>query len=200
MASYKRPDHWTRKAKEEGYAARAVFKLEELHQRFPVIPRGTGGAGKGVCVDLGCFPGSWSKWLLQQGMRVVGVDLKAPDLAGGTWLVASAMEVTAAELVAAAGAPIDVLVSDMAPNTTGNRFTDHCRQIALAERALSLALEVLGPGGAFVTKVFDGEDAPAFVRKVQTSFHEFKRLKPDATRDQSVEFFVAGRRPKGVGA
>jgi 23S rRNA (uridine2552-2'-O)-methyltransferase len=196
MPSYKRPDHWSRKAKEEGYAARSVFKLEELHQRFPVIPRG----GKGVCVDLGCFPGSWSKWLLQHGMRVVGVDLKAPDLAGGTWLVASALEVTAAELVAAAGAPIDVLVSDMAPNTTGNRFTDHVRQIALAERALALALEVLGPEGAFVTKVFDGGDAPAFVRKVQTSFHEFKRLKPDATRDQSVEFFVAGRRPKGGAA
>ncbi len=188
MANYKRPDHWSRKAKEEGYAARSVFKLEEIHQRFPVVPR-----SGGIAVDLGCFPGSWSKWLIERDVRVVGVDLKAPDLSGGTWIVASALEVTAEQLREAAGGPIDLVVSDMAPNTTGNRFTDHCRQIELATRALELARAVLTPKGAFVAKVFDGGDAPAYVRMVQTSFTEFKRLKPEATRDNSVEFFVAGR-------
>lgn len=190
MANYKRPDHWSRKAKEEGYAARSVFKLEEIHARFPILPR---GVPRPIGVDLGCFPGSWSKWLIERGVRIVGVDLKAPDLAGGTWIVASALEVTAEQLLEAAGGPIDLLVSDMAPNTTGNRFTDHCRQIELASRALELAMAVLSPRGAFVAKVFDGEDAPAYVRRVQTSFTEFRRLKPEATRDNSVEFFVAGR-------
>lgn len=189
MPNYKKPDHWARKAKDEGYAARSVFKLDEIHARFPVLPRG----GTGICVDLGCYPGSWSKWLIQRGMRVVGVDLKAPELAGGTWIVASALEVTAEQLLEAAGGPIDLLVSDMAPNTTGNKFTDHVRQIELATRALELAQAVLTPTGAFVAKVFDGGDAPGFARLVQTTFSEFKRLKPEATRDSSVEFFVAGR-------
>ncbi len=189
MPNYKTADHWARKAKEQGYAARSVFKLDEIHARFPVVPRG----GAGICVDLGCYPGSWSKWLIERGMRVVGVDLKAPDLSGGTWIVASALEVTAEQLMEAAGGPIDLLVSDMAPNTTGNKFIDHVRQIELATRALDLARTVLTPGGAFVAKVFDGGDAPAFVRTVQTSFTEFKRLKPEATRDSSIEFFVAGR-------
>ena len=124
---------------------------------------------------------------------MIGVDLKAPELSGGTWIVASALEVTAEQLREAAGGPIDLLVSDMAPNTSGQRFTDHVRQIELATRALELAKAVLTPNGAFVAKVFDGGDAPTYVRAVQTSFLEFKRLKPEATRDNSVEFFVAGR-------
>lgn len=194
MANYKKPDHWARKAKDEGYAARSVFKLDEIHKRFPILPRSAGGAqGAPIAVDLGCFPGSWSMWLLERGVRVVGVDLQAPQLTGGTWIVASALEVTAEQLLEAAAGPIDLLVSDMAPNTTGQKFTDHVRQIELATRALELAKAVLTPGGAFVAKVFDGADAPAYVRAVQASFGEFKRLKPEATRDSSIEFFVAGR-------
>ena len=188
MGTYKRADHWTQKAKAQGYAARSVFKLDEIHEKFPLFGRGVGTA-----VDLGCFPGSWSRWLILKGVRVVGVDLFAPELEGGTWIVQSALEVTAEQLLAAAGGPVDLLVSDMAPNTTGNRFTDHCRQIELATRALDLARAVLKPHGAFVAKVFDGEDAPGFAKTVQESFTEFKRLKPEATRDRSVEFFVAGR-------
>lgn len=186
--TYKRPDTWTRKAKAEGYAARSVFKLDELEKRFHVVPRGGGRA-----VDLGCFPGSWSRWLLERGLAVVGVDLKAPELAGGTWIARSVMDVTAEELLAALGGPADLVVSDMAPNTSGHRLTDHARQIALAERALELAQALLRPGGAFVCKVFDGEDAPAYVKRVEASFAEVRRLKPDATRDRSVEFFVVGK-------
>lgn len=182
---YKRADHWTKKAKAEGFAARSVFKLDEIHSRFPILTGGT-------AVDLGCFPGSWSQWLVKKGLRVVGVDLRAPALPG-TWIVRSVLEVTAAELLTAAGGPVDLLVSDMAPNTTGNRFADHCAQIELARCALDLATQVLKPNGAFVAKVFEGEDAPAFVADVQRQFKVFKRLKPEATRDRSVEFFVAGR-------
>lgn len=182
---YKRADHWTKKAKAEGFAARSVFKLDEIHARFPLL-------GGHTAVDLGCFPGSWSQWLVQRGVRVVGVDLKQPALPG-TWIVRSVLDVTAEELLEASAGPVDLLVSDMAPNTTGNRFSDHCMQVELARRALALAAAVLKPGGAFVAKVFEGEDAPAFVSEVQAHFRAFKRLKPEATRDRSVEFFVAGR-------
>lgn len=188
---YKRPDHYTRKAKSEGYAARSVFKLEELAERSPGFPRA------GVAVDLGCYPGSWSRWLLQRGFQVVGVDLQAPELPGGTWLVGSALEVDAERLRAAAGGPVTLVVSDMAPNTSGNRFVDHARQLALARRALELAQALLEPGGSFVVKVFDGEDAPAFVEEVRARFADTRRHKPDATRDRSVEFFVVARGPRG---
>lgn len=192
---YKRPDAWTRKAKAEGYAARSVYKLEELDRRHHVVPR-----GGGVVLDLGCFPGSWSKWLIERGARVVGVDLKAPDLAGGTWIARSVYEVEPDELLTAAAGPVDVVVSDMAPNTTGNRLGDHVRQIELADRALLMARACLKPQGTFVVKVFDGEDAPAYVDRVRAAFREVKRLKPDATRDRSVEFFLVAKGLKSTPA
>lgn len=184
--SYKRPDHFTKKAKAAGFEARSVFKLEEIDQRFSLTRPG------GVAVDLGCFPGSWSRYLIQRRMKVVGVDLKAPEFGGGRWIARSVMEVEADELLAG-GERVDLFCSDMAPNTSGDRFTDHVRQIRLAERALSLARECLRESGSFVVKVFDGEDAPTFQKDVATSFAEVKRVKPDATRDRSVEFFLVGK-------
>jgi len=184
---YDRSDSWTRRAKAAGFPARSVFKLEEIDQRHRVVPPG------GVAVDLGCYPGSWSKWLLGRKLKVVGVDLKAPDLPGGTWIARSVMEVEAAELLAAAGGAADLVVSDLAPNTTGQRLVDHVRQIALADRALDLARAIGKPGSAFVCKVFDGEDANALVERVKGAYTDVKRLKPDATRGVSVEFFVVAK-------
>jgi 23S rRNA (uridine2552-2'-O)-methyltransferase len=102
------------------------------------------------------------------------------------------LEITPESLVAALGEKADTLLSDMAPNTTGNRFTDHCRQLELARRALMLCKDCLKEGGSFVVKVFDGEDGPVFVREVEAQFRTVKRIKPDATRDRSVEFFLVG--------
>lgn len=184
---YDRADSWTRRAKAAGFPARSVFKLEEIDQRHRIVPPG------GVAVDLGCFPGSWSKWLLGKRLRVVGVDLKAPDLPGGTWIARSVLEVEPTELTDAAGGPADLVVSDLAPNTTGQRFVDHARQIQLADRALELARAVGKPGSTFVCKVFDGEDANAFVERVKAAYADVKRLKPDATRGTSVEFFVVAK-------
>jgi 23S rRNA (uridine2552-2'-O)-methyltransferase len=180
-APYKRPDHFTKKAKAAGFEARSVFKLDELDQKHRLSRRG------GRAIDLGCFPGSWSRYLINRGMHVIGVDLKAPAFPG-TWIARSVMEVEPEELLA--GGRVELLVSDMAPNTTGDRFTDHVRQVRLAERALFLARACLREGGAFVVKVFDGEDAPAFAKDLGTSFASVHRVKPDATRSRSVEFFL----------
>lgn len=181
--AYNRPDHFTKKAKAEGYAARSVFKLDEIEARWKVLPR------RGVIVDLGCFPGSWSRWLQQRGHGVVGVDLQAPAFPG-TWITASVMEIGPDALRAAAGEPIRALVSDMAPATTGAKFTDHCRQIELADRALTLAEAVVEPGGVFICKVFEGAEAEGFIGRVRAIFPNVRRFKPEATRDRSVEFFV----------
>jgi 23S rRNA (uridine2552-2'-O)-methyltransferase len=166
-----------------------VYKLDEVESRHRILPRAGGAA-----LDLGCYPGSWSRWLIERGLRVVGVDLKVPQLAGGTWIEGSALEVPIDQLREALGGSAELVVSDMAPNTTGNRFTDHVRQIALADRALEVAAALLPEGrGAFVVKVFDGGDAPAFTERVRAVFTDVKRLKPDATRDRSIEFFLVGK-------
>lgn len=185
--SRKRSDHWTRKAKDEGYAARSVYKLVEIDKRFPVFARGQ------RVLDLGCSPGSWSRYArkrIGKGGALVGIDLtEVPDYPGHQH-VGSILEVPRDELLAPLGGPADLVLSDMAPFTTGTRLTDHVNQLELARMAADTALECLAPGGHFIAKVFDGEDAHAFVQSLRPHFAKVKRIKPEATRDESVEFFV----------
>ena len=179
---YSKPDRFTRQAKEEGYAARSVFKLKEIQASARILRQGQ------RVVDLGCAPGSWTTYareVVGGGGRVVGVDINEP-----ADLVKSVLEVEPEELVAALGGRADVVLSDMAPLTTGDPTGDHFIQIELATRALTLARAVLAPGGAFVCKVFDGQDAQAFVADVKSSFQTVKRAKPEAVRQSSREFFV----------
>jgi 23S rRNA (uridine2552-2'-O)-methyltransferase len=195
MSDHKRPDHWTRRAKAQGYAARSVFKLDEIHRRMPVLPRG------GRVLDLGCSPGSWSAWVHDHGgpgTVLVGVDLLETPGYPGAFLHGSALEIGAEAIRERLGGPADLVLSDMAPRTTGNRFSDHVVQIELATMALSFADALLRPGGAFVCKVFDGEDAPAFMAAVQGRFAELRRFRPEATRSQSREYFVGARGFRGA--
>lgn len=186
-------DHYTRKAQAAGYPARSIFKLEEVQARMKVIQRGM------RAVDLGCSPGSWSRYLVEQGVtRLVGVDLQPPTGIPGEFLAEDVFTVAPSRLREALGGPADLLVSDMAPSTMGHPFTDHVRQVELARRALDLAVQVLRPGGNFVCKVFEGQEAAAFVADVKKRFEETRRIRPDATRKQSVEFFVAAVGFKGT--
>ena len=181
-------DHFTREAKAAGYPARSVFKLDEVQRRMRVVNRGM------RVVDLGCYPGSWSIFLADQGVaRIVGVDLMAPQRYPGVFLEADVNDLSIPALLEALGGPADLLVSDMAPSTTGQRFTDHVRQMALAHRALDVARAVLRPGGNFVAKAFEGADTAGFVDEVRRSFEEMRRIKPAATRKASVELFVAAK-------
>lgn len=185
-----RSDHWTQQAKDEGYAARSVFKVREIDERMGIVQTGA------RIVDLGCAPGSWSRYLRQragEGAVLIGVDINDVPGFPGTFLRQSVYDVDVEQLRDALGGCADLLVSDMAPSTTGARTTDHLRQVALAERALELTLALLCPGGAFVAKVFDGSDAPAFVERVRARFEEVRRVRPQATRTESREFFVVGR-------
>ena len=189
MGHRRRQDHYGTKAKAAGFAARSVYKLEEIEQRFKVIPR------NGRVLDLGCSPGSWTSYVKQVGgadSRVVGVDLTEVPGYLGHQFVESVFDVGVDALLEALGGPADLVVSDMAPLTTGSRFTDHVRQMELAERARQIAAEVLAPGGNFIVKVFDGEDARDFVERVRGDYGRTRRVKPKATRKESVEFFVLG--------
>jgi len=186
--SYKKGDHFTKRAQREGYAARSVYKLQEIQQKWGLLAKGQ------RVLDLGCAPGSWSRYAYEQigfGGTLVGIDIQEVGGFPGIFLQCSIEEVETAEILEKLGGPADLVLSDMAPSTTGNRFTDHVRQIALIEAGRDLALSVLKPGGHFVAKVFEGQDAQAFVQSLRPEFQKIKRIKPKATRGRSVEFFVA---------
>ena len=192
--SYKSGDHYTKKAKGDGFAARSVYKLEEIQKKWRVISRGD------KILDLGCAPGSWSRYAKQQvgaKGKVVGVDIQEVNGFVGEFLLASVYDLDLDMVKSLLGGSPDVVISDMAPATTGDRFTDHFRQIELASAALVIAANSVGPNGHFVAKVFDGQDAPAFMQECRTYFRQVRRLKPKATRGRSVEFFVvaSGRKP-----
>jgi len=184
----RRPDHYTKKAKSEGFAARSVYKLEEIQRRFRILKSGA------RVVDLGCAPGSWSAFAAQKcgNKRLVGVDITQLDTYPGHFIHGSILEIETETIHEALGGPADVVLSDMAPFTNGNRFSDHVRQVELATAAFDTACRLLKPGGAFVVKVFDGQDAQQYTADVRARFGTVKRIKPPATRNQSVEFFLVG--------
>lgn len=188
--SYKTGDRFNQRAKDEGFRARSVYKLTEIDKRHRVLTQGQ------KVLDLGCAPGSWARYARQKvGRRgaVLGVDLKhVESLAGVQLIQADVFQLEAATVLEQLDGPVDLVLSDMAPNTTGDRFGDHVRQLEVARRALTIARQVLAPGGHFVCKVFDGEDAPDFVTEVRQCFDKVKRARPDAVRRESVEFFVVG--------
>lgn len=189
----RRADHYTKKAKAAGYAARSVFKLEEIQRRFRLLKPGQ------RVVDLGCSPGSWSKYAAEKcgKKRLVGVDITLVDPYPGQFIHGSILELAPERFTELLGGPADVVLSDMAPYTNGNRFSDHVRQLELAQAALDTATSLLAPGGSFVVKVFDGQDAHDYVQTVRRSFSGLKRIKPPATRNESVEFFVVATGFKG---
>jgi 23S rRNA (uridine2552-2'-O)-methyltransferase len=184
----KRPDHFAKRAKAEGYAARSVYKLAEIDRRFHVLAR------LRRVVDLGSHPGSWSKLVRERNPKavLVGVDLQETPSYAGTQLVASVHDVPPEALQALLGGKADLVLSDMAPNTTGARLKDHVDQLDLVRSAWRIAQAILAPGGTFVAKVFDGEDAPALVEELRPAFETFKRVRPEATRKDSREVFVVG--------
>jgi 23S rRNA (uridine2552-2'-O)-methyltransferase len=145
-------------AKQQGWRSRAAFKLIELDDRFKLLRPGA------RVVDLGCAPGGWVQVALKRGAaRVVGLDLLPVDPVVGAELLQGDFNDPdmPARLMALLGGKADLVLSDMAPNTTGHAATDHIRIIALAELALDFATHVLAPGGAFVAKVFQGGSEPA---------------------------------------
>ena len=146
-------DPFVAKAQARGYRSRAAFKLDEIDERYRLIRQGS------RVIDLGCAPGGWVQVALERGAAaVVGVDLLAVDPIAGAQMIQQDFTDPdcGARLMAMLGGAPDVILSDMAPNTTGHRQTDHLRIVGLIEAAADFAGEVLKPGGAFVSKAFQG--------------------------------------------
>ncbi len=194
-----RRDRFHQKAKKEGFAARAVYKLEEIDQKVSLFQTGD------RVLDLGCAPGSWLQYARQKvgetgilvGLdRPVGIDaMKA--LPNARLLSGDVMTVTLEDLKADLSG-FDVVLSDMAPDTTGIRSLDQSRSEALFERALEIAQAVLSPGGNFVGKLFQGPDFKKLMEAVRMTFDQMKSVKPASSRQISIEQYVVGMGFKGA--
>jgi 23S rRNA (uridine2552-2'-O)-methyltransferase len=186
-----RHDAFFKKARDAGFAARSVYKLEEIDRKVRLLR-----AGDRV-LDLGCRPGSWMQYALKvvgANGAVVGIDrdpLPQP-IPGARVLCADLYTATDGELLGELKA-FDVVLSDMAPNTTGIRATDQARSAALVEEALARAERLLAPGGAFVAKIFQGPDVEVIRKRMAARFSDVRTLKPEGSRAQSIEIYLAGK-------
>ena len=188
-------DHYTRRAQKDKFAARSVYKLQEIQKRFRIIRKG------GRVLDLGCAPGSWTQYaakLTGPDGAVVGIDLKKVDIALPGHARALQGDILAPDTVMAdALAPgFNAVISDMAPATTGHRDVDAARSFNLCEAALSMARAHLHPGGHFVCKIFQGPDFELFVQQVRAAFTNQRLYKPQSSRKASREIFIIGRGKK----
>lgn len=197
-------DPYVIEAKRRGYRSRAAFKLLEIDDKLHLLRPGA------RVVDLGAAPGGWTQVAVQRakGGRVVALDVLEMDpVSGAAVLHADFLAPDAPErLRTALGGTADVVLSDMAPPTTGQPDVDHLRIMSLAEAALAFALEVLTPphgghpGGAFVAKVRQGVGEREFFAELRKHFATVRRIKPPASRAGSAELYVVGTGFRGPGA
>lgn len=182
-------DPYVQAAREQGYRSRAAFKLAELDERFHLLKPGA------RVVDLGAAPGGWSQVALRRAGergRVVAFDILPMDALPGAIVLQGDFgdDDAPAQVEAALAGRADLVLSDMAPNTTGHGTTDHIRIMALAELALDFATRVLAPGGAFVAKVFQGGAERGFLDTLKRHFATVRHAKPPASRKDSAELYV----------
>jgi 23S rRNA (uridine2552-2'-O)-methyltransferase len=189
-------DEYYNRAKQEGYRSRSAYKLAQLDDEVGLF-----GPGNTV-VDLGAAPGGWLQVAAERvGDRgtVVGVDLQRIDDLDAPTVTTVRGDMTdeatrerLRDLVGDRGA--DVVVSDMAPNMTGEYSLDHARSVHLARQAFGTALDLLDSGGDFVVKVFDGPDLQELKRDIEAEFEYVREVRPDASRDSSSELYLVAKR------
>jgi 23S rRNA (uridine2552-2'-O)-methyltransferase len=186
-----RHDAFFQRARREGFAARSVYKLEEIDRALRLLR-----AGDRV-LDLGCRPGSWLQYAVRavgSHGQVVGIDRQPlpQPVAGARALVGDVYTVTDAELLGELAA-FDVVLSDMAPDTIGVRSADQARSAALFEEALGRAERLLAPGGSFLGKIFQGPDVTPLRRRMGERFSTVKPWKPEGSRASSPELYLVGK-------
>jgi len=188
-------DYYFKKARKDKYPARSIYKLEEIQRKYRLLGRGDS------VLDFGCYPGSWSLYAAETvGAKgiVVGVDIQEtnksprPGSAEILWLCQDITDPELFVLLRRIRPAFKVIISDIAPNTTGNRWADHQRSMRLVNRTLELAERLLHKKGNYLCKIFQGEDMPAFVAQLKKRFAFVKVIKPESSRKESVEVFVLG--------
>ena len=188
-------DPYVKRAKAEGYRSRAAYKLIELDEKFALLK------GARRVVDLGIAPGGWAQVIRKHHPKaaIVGIDLLPVDPIEGVTLFEMDFMDDAAPglLIDALGGPPDLVISDMAANTTGHKQTDHLRTMGLVEAAAEFAIENLEPGGSFLSKSFAGGSDQTLLTELKRNFTSVKHAKPPASRKGSVEWYVVAKGRKG---
>lgn len=181
-------DPYVTKAKREGYRSRAAYKIIEIDDKFHFLK-----PGKRV-LDLGAAPGGWTQVAVARcgAGKVLGVDLKEFEtITGAILMVKDFLDEDAPAMIRTAlGGSVDIVLSDMAPNASGQTSTDHLRIMGLCEAAAEFAFEVLAPGGVFVAKVLKGGTETQLLMQLKKHFETVKHAKPEASRKDSAESYV----------
>jgi len=192
-------DPYVQRAKAEGYASRAAYKLLEINEKHNLLKEGD------RVIDLGAAPGGWCQVAAQitasqaDKPYVVGIDyLEMAPVPGAVILKKDFLDDDAPELLTQAlgNHPPDIVMSDMAAPTTGHRKTDHLRTMHLVEVALDFALQVLKPGGHFLSKTFQGGTESGLLSLMKQNFQAIHHIKPPASRDGSVELYLLAKNRK----
>jgi 23S rRNA (uridine2552-2'-O)-methyltransferase len=186
-------DHYARRAREEGWLARSVYKLEEIDRKHALIRTGD------KLLDLGCYPGSWSQYCTRKvGKRgeVVGLDLKAPSrlTAPNFRFIHADILTLDVERLAREMGKRDAVISDLSPRSTGIRITDTSRSMELMRKALEIAVVILRRKGHFLCKAFEGEELKSFRDECSRYFEQEHLIRPSAVRKGSSEIYVLGLR------
>jgi 23S rRNA (uridine2552-2'-O)-methyltransferase len=191
MCAYERKDHFYRKAKREGKASRAVYKLAELQRRFCIVKRGD------TVLDLGCAPGGWLQELsplVGKEGSVIGIDLLPLSISPPPrcrFIRGDITDATAQDTTAAlCGGAVDVVLSDLSPNLSGIAFADAYRSYELAMLSLSVCERLLRDDGNFLVKIFPGDEFAAFVAALKKRFATVTTVTPEATRKTSSERYI----------
>jgi len=194
----KKREHFYKEAKRVGYRARSAFKLQQIQQRFQIISK------KAIVVDLGAAPGGWSQvasdLVGEEGM-VIAADLSPIKPLPNVHTIQG--DVTQPETMERLRhlmdtRKADAVLSDMSPDISGNYSVDQARSAYLCECALTVATQLLEPGGSFVCKIFEGEDTRGFLEKVRRHFASVRTFAPEATRKSSSEVYIIAKRYKNT--
>lgn len=196
-------DPYVARAHKDGYRARAAYKLIEINERFKFLKNGQ------VVVDLGAAPGSWTQYVMRDfpKSKVFAMDLleikpiPGVEFYQGDFTTDEALDWLVEKLGLpedeATNGTVDVVLSDMAPNTVGHKKTDHLRQMVLLEYAFDFAKRALKPGGTFVAKSFTGGTTNELLKQIREKFESVHHIKPPASRKDSVEMFIVALGYKG---
>ena len=191
-------DHYSRRAKKEQFLARSVYKLKEIQHKYKIIKTGD------RILDLGCFPGSWLLYaanLTGEKGEIVGIDLKPLPRSvllklptNTKTYVGDVLSIDEKDekLIKAVGKDFNIVMSDMAPETTGNKNVDAVRSFNLCQAALRIAKDLLVDGGSFICKIFQGEDFKEFIDSIKLNFTKHKIFKPQSSKKSSKEIYIIG--------
>lgn len=197
MSTYEKPDFWAQKAKKEGYPARSVYKLQEIDEKFRLFRKGI------RVLDIGAAPGSWSLWVLKKlagSGFLSAVDLSPlgmkPPFDNFMFIQGDLYDASVREALVAKG-PYNLVISDAAPATTGNRLVDQGASESIVEAVIEYGLGALAPGGALVAKIFQGGAERELIDRLKTSFAQARAFKPQACRSESFETYLVATGFKG---